>query len=125
MLDVFGDHLLARDFERYALVEMRSFIKSVYSDLISVQALGPEKFQNDLDSMVRFDWLGSYENPESVSRMLRHLSSRLRRENPLQRAPEVLFELDPVLQDNFRAYLADTVALARNLVPESWPNYRN
>ena len=105
ILDVFYDHFLARDFERYSDGEpLDLFSARCYRALQSQRGTAPPRMQRAVDSMTRHDWLGAYASIDGVRGALRGISRRLRRENPLAEAAELLPQMDRALEADFRAF---------------------
>lgn len=108
ILDVFFDHFLARDFEKYSGGEsLEAFSARCYRALRARREQAPPRMQRAIDSMTTHDWLGAYASVDGVRGALRGISRRLRRENPLGEAAELLPELDSALEADFRAFFPE------------------
>lgn len=111
LLDVFFDHLLARDWERWRPDQpLAGFAQSRYEILTRHQARLSPRLRAALPSMVGRDWLGSYARREGVERALRGMSGRLSRENPLASAGELLDEMGPEISETFAVFFPDLEA---------------
>jgi len=113
LIDLFYDHLLARDWPRHAGGTLDQFTTQLYAALTEYTALLPERAHEVADLMRRHDWLGSYRRVEAVGRAIDRMSVyRLRRANPLGGGIEE-FLADPAgFSADFDAFLPDALAFA-------------
>lgn len=96
LVDVFYDHLLANDWERYSPIVLDAFTAKFYADIEASNIELPSSARVTLDRIIRHDLLGSYRRVEGVERSLRrisaYLSSRWRREFALEKGVADLLE---------------------------------
>ena len=80
VLDMFYDHVLAKSFSNYQL-NLAEFSQSTYINLeqsLSVSAESfPERYVKTIKFMSKHDWLGSYQQLESITRALAGIDTRL------------------------------------------------
>lgn len=88
LVDVFYDHLLAINWNRYSPIVLDAFTAKFYADIEAKHVELPASARVTLDRIIRHDLLGSYRRVEGVERSLRrlsaYLSSRWRREFALE-----------------------------------------
>ena len=88
LVDVFYDHLLATQWDRYSPIVLDAFTAKFYADIESSKIELPASARVTLDRIIRHDLLGSYRRIEGVERALRrisaYLSSRWNREFALE-----------------------------------------
>ncbi|MCB1886395.1 MAG: DUF479 domain-containing protein [Rhodocyclaceae bacterium] len=111
LVDMFYDHLLARDWAEHADEPLAHFCADTYRLADARLAALPEGFARVLPTMRAGDWLASYRAPEAVADALARMSRhRIRRDNPLGEG-FVDFELaaDGFAAD-FRDFLPDASA---------------
>lgn len=77
LLDVFYDHLLARDWARYSAEPLGDFIARFYGALARHAAMLPENLARAAPRMIEQDWLGSYADYGGVETAIRRISTRL------------------------------------------------
>jgi acyl carrier protein phosphodiesterase len=77
LVDVFYDHVLAREWSRYADVPLEQFTAEVYDSLRAGAATLPEELRAALERMAAEDWLGSYRHVAGIEATLRRLSARI------------------------------------------------
>jgi acyl carrier protein phosphodiesterase len=89
LVDVFYDHLLACDWDRYSPIVLDAFTARFYADIEAHRIELPTSARVTLDRIIRHDLLGSYRRIEGVERSLRrvsaYLSSRWQREFALEK----------------------------------------
>ncbi|WP_275450051.1 ACP phosphodiesterase [Geobacter sulfurreducens] len=82
LVDVYYDHFLASEWERYRAEPLQSFITRARAIAIGFASLMPERLVQLLPPM--FDeWLPSYAESAGIGRVLRRMSARVGRPNPL------------------------------------------
>jgi acyl carrier protein phosphodiesterase len=84
-LDVFYDHVLAKDWAHYASMPLDEFTSRFYRALQERHHLLPERAAFVALRMVEHDWLGSYRDFESVRIAVTRMSGRLSRNGDMLR----------------------------------------
>lgn len=114
LVDLFYDHLLARDWNDYCSEPLDAYTARLYASLEAHSALLPERAREIADLMRANDWLGSYRNIAAVGLAINRMAvHRLRRANPLGGGIEEFVADIPGFEADFRAFLPDAVAFAR------------
>ena len=113
LVDLFYDHLLARDWADYATVTLDDYCAGVYSALRAYSGLFPEPARAVAQRIQANDWLGAYRSVDAVGRAIDLMSvHRLRRPNALAGGiGEFLADADGFAAD-FRRFLPDALAFA-------------
>ncbi|MDD2929571.1 MAG: ACP phosphodiesterase [Sideroxydans sp.] len=110
LVDMFYDHLLAREWARRHAQPLRAFCQDIYSQIENRMGDLPEASHSALRMMVREDWLSSYSNIEGIADVLARMSRRARQPNPLQGGElEFLADAEGFEQD-FHDWLEDAGA---------------
>ena len=129
LIDVFYDHYLAVNWERYADVPLPVFTASIYSALAQRLDALPERARYAARIMAAEDHLGAYARMEGVEAALRRISHRLSTrtnraialesataslESNYQGIGEDFAEFFPQLQEHARGYfILETAANAK------------
>jgi acyl carrier protein phosphodiesterase len=100
LTDMFFDHFLSVDWERYSETPLPEFISEVYASFDSLSHHIPEEAKPVLERMREQDWLGSYGSRRGIESILHLMSHRLRR-------PVDLTLAMPVLEEHYEAIRAD------------------
>jgi acyl carrier protein phosphodiesterase len=110
LVDVFYDHLLARDWAAIHHEPLHEFTASVYRLIEDRMNDLPIASHPAFRMMAREDWLSSYAQVEGIADVLARMSRRARQPNPMAGGEqELLADLDGFEQD-FRHWLADAQA---------------
>ncbi len=108
VLDVFYDHLLAKNWSRYSGVPLDTFVRRFYDGLLNHEELLPPKLKEVLPRMVSQDWLGSYQHFSGVEVAIDRTSQRLSRNGDLLR--EGLLDVQSnyaALEEGFHVFFPD------------------
>jgi len=103
-LDMWFDHLLARDFARWSPLPLAGFSAGLRGLLRREDALLPSTARRFAQYMQANDLPAAYADPAVLDRALAGIGQRLQRDNPLGRMLPVLQELDAPLQARFEAF---------------------
>lgn len=104
-VDLFFDHLLARDWSRYHDTPLRDFIDEFYNHEPYFEDSFTPDFQFMLEKMKEYDWLYQYQYLSGLSRSSSGLSQRISFENNLHQAPQVFAMLQPEIETAFHKYM--------------------
>jgi acyl carrier protein phosphodiesterase len=85
LLDVFYDHLLAKEWERYSNTDLEEFIQRFYRALRMHADVLPARLAQAAPVMIEQDWLGSYREYAGVEIAIKRISTRLSRNGELLR----------------------------------------
>lgn len=114
LIDLFYDHLLARNWAGYSDVPLAEFTRSAYAVLRAQAHAFPEPFPRVVPRMAAEDWLSAYGEVHGIERALAGLSRRARRHEALVGGAEELTRNYAELEDHFRAFFAELRAEVAN-----------
>lgn len=104
-LDVYFDHLLARDWARYSGVALDRFTGPFYAHLLDRLDGLPDRLQAIAPRMAGHDWLGSYRERGNVDLAVRRIATRLSRNGErLVQCLAVLREHEAAAEAGFEAF---------------------
>lgn len=104
LVDVFYDHVLARNWGRFADVPLEDFTAGVYASARSLSLPLPADVREALGRMADADLLGSYREAAGIEAALRRLSARLTRRTG---RPFALERAVPYLVAEYAAFEGD------------------
>lgn len=107
LVDVFYDHFLAEQWERYSELSLLEYSQQVYQGLQQCYSYLPPPLQQQLPRMIEHNWLYSYRRPEVVERVLDRLEKRLKHRFPLAEGYRELGRLRPVLEEDFSSFMSE------------------
>jgi acyl carrier protein phosphodiesterase len=113
LLDVWFDHLLARDWPRHATGSLHAFSREVQALLRQRAAELPPRMRGFAAYLHRNDLPEAYRERAMIGDVLRGLSQRLSRENPLAQALPVIEARVVPIQQHFETFFPDLRAYAR------------
>jgi acyl carrier protein phosphodiesterase len=105
LVDVFYDHFLAKNWQEYSPVPFPEYIRHVRRILADYETVLPEKLRQILPRMFSDNWFLSYRDMEGVASILRRMSGRIARPNPLAAAISELSGNHGLLQADFRCFM--------------------
>lgn len=113
LVDLFYDHLLARDWADYVSVSLADYCAGLYAALPGYHGVLPEPAWAVAQRMQANDWLTSYRDVAAVGRAIDTMAlHRLRRPNALAGGIEEFLADDQGFAADFRAFLPDALAFA-------------
>lgn len=107
LVDIFYDHLLARDWARYRADELGGYCAGVYRQIADRRHHLPDSSHHALELMAREDWLQSYGGLEGIADVLARMSRRARQPNPLAGGEADFVAAGEGFEGDFRAWLPD------------------
>ena len=107
LLDMWFDHLLARQWARFGEGDLDAFSDRVRSLLRIDAGLVPERMRGFVAYLEANDLPAEYRDIAMIGQALRGMSRRLKRVNPLGEALPVLAALHAPLQQCFDAFFPD------------------
>lgn len=113
LLDVWFDHLLARDWDRLGIGSLHAFSQTVQGLLAHRDAEVPDPMRGFVRYLRARDLPERYADVDTIGEVLRGMSSRLSRANPLGEALPILVRLAPALAPRFAAFFPDLQAHVR------------
>jgi acyl carrier protein phosphodiesterase len=121
VMDVFGDHFLAKNWHDYSQTDLREFSEYMYNFLHQHKNIFPEKARYTLHYMSMQDWLTSYQEIQGVKRALSGLSRRSSFESGMEYAHKELERHYLFYQSIFHEFLPD---LIRFVDPDHKVNFK-
>lgn len=115
-LDVYFDHLLARDWPRFSAIDLDAFNQRFYAVLRAQHPILPERLQRIAPRIVEHDWFGSYRERDNVDFAIQGIASRLSRKgDALVDCLHLLRRHESAIARQFEAFFPDLVAEVERL----------
>lgn len=118
VLDIWFDHLLARDFSRWSERPLADFSADVQALLSRHDAELPDGLKRFSRYLHAHDLPLRYRERPMIGRVLAGVGSRLSRSNPLADGLDAVAPVEPQLEAAFAGFFPDLVEFARQ--PERW-----
>jgi acyl carrier protein phosphodiesterase len=107
LVDIFYDHVLARDWDRYHAESLPIYCQSVYSHIQARSMDMPELATSAMGLMAQENWLQSYAGLNGIADVLIRMSQRARRPNPLAGGEEEFLSSPSGYAQDFEWLLRD------------------
>lgn len=108
LVDVFYDHLLARNWTTLHHQPLDEYCAYVYRLIQERLSDLPDSSHHALVLMAKEDWLSSYTQIESIADVLARMSRRARQPNPLEGGEQEFLADDDGFTSDFSAWFDDT-----------------
>ena len=106
-IDLFFDHLLARNWLDYHSTPYTEFLGAFYSFQPQNWEYYPQTFQNFIAIMRERKWLNYYPLEEGLIKSCQGVSSRISFPNVLHKAPESFWKRENQISEVFKIYMSD------------------
>jgi acyl carrier protein phosphodiesterase len=117
LVDMFYDHLLAKNWPMYSSTPLDHFSQNIYRILKGHHDLLPQRLQTMLPYIIGEDWLTSYREIAAIDRALNRISrrfaKRFQRENSLLNAVEELHGNYRQLENHFHSFFPEVIEYVR------------
>jgi acyl carrier protein phosphodiesterase len=107
MLDVTFDHMLAKSWNDYHVLELTAFTKKAHQQLSEAEEFMPGLMKNRLQGMAREGWLARYVSTDTVEKTLIAISNRIRFENNLDAAHGEVMKQYDVIEETFHIFFPE------------------
>ena len=94
IVDIFYDHFLARNWEKYSVVKLSDFAEQAYQLMNENESILPAEVIQILPYMVRGNWLVNYAKLDGIEKALSGMSRRTAYESRIK-FPTMIFEWLP------------------------------
>jgi acyl carrier protein phosphodiesterase len=109
LVDVFYDHLLARNWDSFAAVPLNAFTAEIYASFLSYSGELPERARGLLERLAREDLLGSYRTLAGIDLALQRIALRLDRPGLLDHAVDELSGQMAELESDFLEFFPQLI----------------
>ncbi|MBX3460554.1 MAG: DUF479 domain-containing protein [Planctomycetes bacterium] len=110
LVDVFYDHLLAREFEAFAGEPLPAFAARAYTALGECQPLLPPRLARITPVMIEHDWLCAYAHERGLRAILWRMSRRARKAPDLHEAVDELVAARGGFSADFQEFFPQLLA---------------
>ncbi len=90
IVDIFYDHFLARNWDRFHKTFLPDYTEQVYSMIMSRENILPEKVKWMMPYMIKGNWLANYARVDGIGRVLNGMSRRTPYDSKMDEAVEDL-----------------------------------
>ena len=108
-IDLYFDHLLAKNWHQFHSVPLREFIDSFHKSKYDKSLYPNANFQFVIAKMTEDDWVYNYQFMSGLIFACRGLSNRISFSNQLWNAPEIFSIFHAEIDQAFRHFMKDAV----------------
>nr|WP_221898811.1 acyl carrier protein phosphodiesterase [Robiginitalea sp. SC105] len=116
IVDIYYDHFLAREWERYSDIPLADFAAHFYDLLDENFDWLPTHVQRLYPYMVSDNWLVSYASTEGIGRVLQGMNRRTRNKSGMDRAIEDLEWHYEAFRDEFHSFFEELIIFSRQKI---------
>jgi len=109
IIDVFFDHLLAKNWSRFSDINLLSFTESFYKITESFQQVIPKNASNMLIYMKKDNWLFNYQYLEGIDKAFKGMARRTKFESNMENAVRELNKNYPLFENEFLDFFPDII----------------
>ena len=121
VVDMFYDHILAKNFHHYAEISLENYAQNFYDLLERRKAEIPEPMDRMVKSMVTRNWFLGYETYEGIEWALTGISKRLSFVSGIEHATEELQRDYNLYENEFQAFFPELINHCKNFLVNKKP----
>lgn len=107
IIDIFYDHFLAKNWDRYSEIPLQIYVQGVYDLLEKNIDILPKKTIELLPYMIQYNWLYNYQFLDGMEDVLKGMNRRTKGKSKMDLAVEDLRLLYDELQEDFTLFFSD------------------
>lgn len=116
IVDIYYDHFLARQWEKYHHEPLEAYVERFYALLRENHELLPTGVQRLMPHMIRENWLVNYANLDGISRVLAGMNRRTGNRSGMQRAIEDLTLHYESFGAEFESFFEELIIFSRHKI---------
>jgi len=113
-IDLFFDHLLAKQWENYHTAPLPYFLSKFYDTSIQDDPNYTVEYKAFILKLKSYNWIALYPEFSALEKMSHGVSSRISFKNALEKAPEIFLQFESEIEKTFTLFMKD----AQNYLPK-------
>jgi acyl carrier protein phosphodiesterase len=105
-IDLFFDHLLAKNWNKFHAVRYTDFLSTFYAHDITNNTNYSKEFRVFMSTLKSKNWMIHYDSPYGLRKMCEGVSSRISFPNELKNAPLIFTEFEQEIEQTFFTFMA-------------------
>ena len=114
LVDMFYDHILAKNFEQYSTISLDNYAQSFYNLLNKRKSEIPEPMGIMVKSMTTRNWLLNYKTDEGIEWALQGIAKRLSFESGIELAIQDLSKDYDLYESEFKLFFPELISHCKN-----------
>ena len=115
IMDIYYDHFLAKNWERYSAVPLEDFAQSFYKLLQDNYAILPERSKGMMPHMLEHNWLVTYATVAGIARTLRQMDHRTKNTSNMRFSDRELLEFYDEYEAEFTHFFTEIQAYVKEM----------
>lgn len=107
IIDIFYDHFLAKNWEKYSNEPLEDYVASFYQSLHENYAILTERTKKIIPNMIKQNWLLSYASFEGISKILYQMDYRTKLKSKMQFSVEELQAFYTDFEEEFTLFFEE------------------
>ena len=120
IVDVFYDHFLAKNWNRYSEESLENYVARFYQSLYDNYELLTQRTQHLLPYMVEQNWLVSYQTTEGIQQILTQMDRRTKNKSNMQFSVNELVLYSTEFENEFTLFFKELIDFSANKRNELW-----
>lgn len=120
-IDLYFDHLLAKNWSDFHSIEYDTFLKRFYSTELESEEEYSTEFLILIAKMKQKNWMHYYQYYDGLIKMCNGLSSRISFPNELPNAPEIYTQNEDLITKVFHNYMDDARPYFKRYLEDQFP----
>ncbi len=116
IIDIFYDHYLAKNWNRYHQTFLPDYAEGIYAMLMSRESVLPEKTKWMMPYMIKGNWLANYARIDGIGRVLKGMSRRTPYDSKMHEAVEDLKISYSEFEKEFFEFFPELDAYSKNFL---------
>jgi acyl carrier protein phosphodiesterase len=112
IVDIFYDHILAREWEHFSKTPLRRFADNAYSFLGSQSAILPERSMHFFRYMQSTDALYNYSEISGIRRVMKGMASRASVGSGMENSPDALVQHYDAFREEFLLFFPELMEMS-------------
>ena len=108
-VDLFFDHLLAKNWGKFHPEDLNTFLTSFYNNLKTENEEFTAEFKHMIHHLVKVNWISYYPQLNGLQKALNGVSSRISFANELKNGLPVFLENQSLIESTFEIYMKDAI----------------
>ncbi len=113
-IDVYFDHILAKNWTSYHYRPREQFIQDVYDELTKYTGFMSEKRAYLFNKMREYDWLSSYHSLTGIQKTLQQMASRVPGGSSLLKSTDLLEKYMNFIEEVFEIFFPQLISAAKS-----------
>jgi len=108
-IDLYFDHLLARNWEQFHPKNYTDFLNDFYTHESEFEPVLKAEFNQFMGYFRTYKWLNHYPTSSGLQKSCEGVSKRISFQNVLHKAPELFYKKENEIKDCFQIYMQDAI----------------